>query len=202
MSAARDRLVLEHLWLVEKIARGFQGPVEMDDLVHEGIMGLMDAVTKFDPSRGVHFSSYASYRIRGSIIDALRELDWASRDTRREIKREEAVGARRQVVPRLQFVQVSDEDGMEFYTPVAPDMLPDEVCGRKELCGVMAKALACLSVRYQMVMVLYYWRELTHKEIGAVLGVNEFRVSQICKRARDKMRVALEACGIDSCQAF
>ncbi|HTB10934.1 MAG TPA: sigma-70 family RNA polymerase sigma factor [Bryobacteraceae bacterium] len=202
MSAARDRLVLEHLWLVEKIARGFQCPVEMDDLVHEGIMGLMDAVTKFDPSRGVHFSSYASYRIRGSIIDALRKLDWASRDTRRAIRRAEAEG---EPVPAcaVQLVHVvKTEDGMEFHTPVSGDMPADEVCGREELRGAMQRALGCLSARYQKVMELYYWREMTHKEIGAVLGVNEFRVSQICKRARDKMRVALEACGIDSCQAF
>src|SRR3954451_3743417 len=90
----RDRLVLEHLPLVKAIAvRVYENlpvHVDLDDLVHAGILGLFDAATKFDPEKQVAFSSYAKHRIKGSILDSLRQLDWASRDLRRRHKQLQA----------------------------------------------------------------------------------------------------------------
>jgi len=88
--AKRDRVVLEHLPLVKAIAirvhENLPVHVEVEDLVHAGILGLFDAATKFDPDKQVVFSSYAKHRIKGAILDSLRQLDWASRDLRRRHK--------------------------------------------------------------------------------------------------------------------
>src|SRR5579885_1670529 len=93
--ARRDRIVLEHLPLVKAIAirvhENLPVHVDLDDLVHAGILGLFDAATKFDPEKQVAFSSYAKHRIKGAILDSLRQLDWASRDLRRRHKQLEAV---------------------------------------------------------------------------------------------------------------
>ena len=90
----RDQLVLEHLPLVRAIAvrvhENLPVHVDLDDLVHAGILGLFDAAVKFNPGKQVAFSSYAKHRIKGAILDSLRQLDWASRDLRRRHKQIEA----------------------------------------------------------------------------------------------------------------
>src|SRR6202453_3355763 len=92
--ARRDRIVLEYLPLVKAIAvrvhENLPVHVDLDDLVHAGIIGLFDAATKFNPEKQVVFSSYAKHRIKGAILDSLRQLDWASRDMRRRHKQVEA----------------------------------------------------------------------------------------------------------------
>jgi RNA polymerase sigma factor for flagellar operon FliA len=86
----RDELVLKHLALVRAIANRVREnlpvQVELDDLVHAGILGLFDAVDKYDPRKKVVFHLYAKHRIRGAILDSLRQLDWASRDLRKRYK--------------------------------------------------------------------------------------------------------------------
>src|SRR3984885_14470818 len=92
--ARRDRVVLEHVPLVKAIAvrvhENLPVHVDLDDLVHAGILGLFDAASKFNPDKQVVFSSYAKHRIKGAILDSLRQLDWASRDMRRRHKQVEA----------------------------------------------------------------------------------------------------------------
>lgn len=92
--ARRDGLVLEHLRLVKAIAVNMHEKlpvhVDLDDLVQAGIIGLFDAANKFDTGRQDTFSVYAKHRIRGAILDSLRQLDWASRDTRRKHRQVEA----------------------------------------------------------------------------------------------------------------
>ena len=90
----RDAIVISHLPLVKAIAsrvrENLPVQVELDDLVHAGILGLFDAVQKYDPGKRVVFHLYAKHRIRGAILDSLRQLDWASRDLRKRSKRIEA----------------------------------------------------------------------------------------------------------------
>src|SRR3712207_3571092 len=90
----RDRVVLEHLPLVKAIAvrvhENLPVHVDLDDLVHAGVLGLFDAANKYNPDKQVAFSSYAKHRIKGAILDSLRQLDWASRDLRRRHKQIEA----------------------------------------------------------------------------------------------------------------
>jgi RNA polymerase sigma factor FliA len=237
--ARRDRVVLEHLPLVKAIAvrvhENLPVHVDLDDLVHAGILGLFDAANKFNPEKQVVFPSYAKHRIKGAILDSLRQLDWASRDMRRRHKQVEA--ATRDLASTLQRApteaEVATKLGMDVERwrtmmldlrnvglvsastrsnenedlpapdfPSKPETQPDSICARSQLKNVLGDAMKSLPERYQKVVVLYYTNEMTMKEIGGVLGINESRVSQIHKSALEKMNAALQATGITSSQAF
>jgi RNA polymerase sigma factor for flagellar operon FliA len=235
----RDKVVLEHLPLVKAIAvrvhENLPVHVDLDDLVHAGILGLFDAVNKFDPEKQVAFSSYAKHRIKGAILDSLRQLDWASRDLRRRHKQVEAVtrdltaelqrnptdsevaqklgveeSRWRQMMVDLRNVglisaSTRSQDGEDLPPPDFqgnPNMQPDIMCAREQLRSVLEDAMKTLPERYQKVVVLYYTNEMTMKEIGGVLGINESRVSQIHKSALEKMMAVLTSNGISSPHAF
>jgi RNA polymerase sigma factor for flagellar operon FliA len=237
--ALRDRVVLEHLPLVKAIAvrvhENLPVHVEMDDLVHAGILGLFDATGKYDPEKQVVFSSYAKHRIKGAILDSLRQLDWASRDMRRRHRQVEA--ATRELAATLQRnpteAEVAAKLGIDVQKlrtmmldlrnvglvsastrgpecedlpapdfPCKPETQPDSLCAREQLRAVLGIAMKTLPERYQKVISLYYNNEMTMKEIGTILGINESRVSQIHKSALEKMNAALEANGITSPAAF
>src|SRR5580698_886063 len=93
--SARDQIILDHLVLVKMIAvrvhENLPVHVDLDDLTHAGILGLIDAASKYDAGKKVIFRSYAKHRIKGAILDSLRQLDWASRDLRRRHKKLESV---------------------------------------------------------------------------------------------------------------
>jgi RNA polymerase sigma factor for flagellar operon FliA len=236
----RDRIVLENLSLVKAIAirvhENLPVHVDLEDLVHAGVLGLIDAVEKFDAAKNVAFPSYAKHRIKGAILDSLRQLDWASRDLRKRQKQVDALTrdlsaqlgrppAESEValgmgvsVERWRSMSMDlrttglaplcgprpsdqDRDRAEEF-PATPDLRPDFICERQELRNTLARAMETLPVRYQKVVFLYYANELTMKEIGDVLGVNESRVSQIHKIALKRMAVALESEGIHSAKAF
>ena len=237
--ARRDRVVLEHVPLVKAIAvrvhENLPVHVDLDDLVHAGILGLFDAASKFNPDKQVVFSSYAKHRIKGAILDSLRQLDWASRDMRRRHKQVEA--ATRDLAAELQRnpteQEVAQKLGMDAERwrtmmidlrnvglisastrgnegddlpapdfPSKPETHPDSICAREQLRSVLGVAMKTLPERYQKVVLLYYTNEMTMKEIGGILGINESRVSQIHKSALEKMQVALESTGITSAHAF
>ena len=237
--AVRDQVVVDHLPLVRAIAirvhENLPVHVELDDLVHAGIMGLFDASGKYDPEKKVAFSSYAKHRIKGAILDSLRQLDWASRDLRRRHKQVEQVtrdlastlhrnpteaeiAAKmgvdvdrwRQMMLDLRNVGLvsastrgsEHEDLPAPDFPSKPETQPDSMCAREQLRDMLAIAMKVLPERYQRVVRLYYTNELTMKEIGTQLGINESRVSQIHKSALEKMASALQQNGIHSSQAF
>jgi RNA polymerase sigma factor for flagellar operon FliA len=116
----RDRLVLEHLHLARAIAiRVYENlpvHVDLDDLIHAGVLGLFDAALRFDQGKQVSFQSYAKHRIRGAILDSLREMDWASRDMRRRHKKLEQitqeVAAKLDRAPTEQ--EIADAMGMDI----------------------------------------------------------------------------------------
>ena len=234
----RDQIVLDHLSLVKAIAirvhESLPVHVDLDDLIHAGVMGLFDAVTKYDGAKNVQFHSYAKHRIKGAILDSLRQLDWASRDMRRRQKQVESttrelacklgrtpsstevagqmgVGMKRwhriqmelSTAGLVSATAASDQDrdrASEF--PATPDFQPDLMCERRELQHTLARAIHTLPERYQKVVFLYYTNDLTMKEIGNVLGVNESRVSQIHKTALQKMAGVLQSEGICSASAL
>ena len=237
--ARRDRVVLEHLPLVKAIAvrvhENLPVHVDVDDLVHAGILGLFDAANKYNPEKQVVFSSYAKHRIKGAILDSLRQLDWASRDMRRRHKQVEA--ATRELSATLQRTpteaEVAEKLGMDVERwrvmmldlrnvglisassrsnenedlpapdfPGKPESQPDSMCAREQLRSVLGDAMKKLPERYQRVVMLYYTKEMTMKEIGGILGINESRVSQIHKSALEKMHLVLQGNGITSSQAF
>jgi len=234
----RDQIVMEHMPLVKAIAirvhENLPVHVELDDLIHAGVLGLFDAVTKFDARKKVEFHSYAKHRIKGAILDSLRQMDWASRDMRKRQKQIDSatndlafrlgrnpnetevaseLGVSTDRLRRIQVelrhlghISISQRDDLdrdrpqEF--PAVAELQPDRVCERRELEGTLARALGTLPKRYQKVVFLYYTNDMTMKEIGSLLGVNESRISQIHKTALKKMQVALESQGIRSAEAF
>jgi RNA polymerase sigma factor for flagellar operon FliA len=235
----RDEIVLEHLPLVRAIAvrvhENLPVHVDLDDLVHAGVLGLFDAAAKYNPRKKVVFSSYAKHRIKGAILDSLRQLDWASRDLRRRHKQVEAtardlasvlhrtptqeeiaekmgVGEKRwrRIMMELGSIGLvsastrssDSEDSAPPDFPAEPASRPDSVCARQELRQHLMLAMDALPARYRQVVELYYSAELTMREIGERMGINESRVSQIHKSALQKMAAALQAAGIESSAAF
>ena len=235
----RDRIVLEHLPLVRAIAirvhESLPVHVELDDLVNAGVMGLFDAAAKYNPQRNVAFKSYAKHRIKGAILDSLRQLDWASRDARKRLKQietatrelsaehgrapTEAELAQRMGMSLERWRHVARDlraggtvsapeavfDSEQAPGPEFPDRnqrQPDELCVHEQLRRTLAAAMKTLPQRYQRVVLLYYNNELTMKEIGGMMGINESRVSQIHKAALEKMNRALRLAGICSFEAL
>jgi RNA polymerase sigma factor FliA len=234
----RDRIVLENLSLARAIAirvhENLPVHVDLDDLIHAGVMGLFDAVEKYDSGKNVSFQNYAKHRIKGAILDDLRQLDWASRDMR---KRQKAIDtASRELMSKLgrtpSEAELAEKLGVEPSrlrqmrtdlhnqglipaTPPAsadgerplefaatPELRPDRMCERRELRSTLARAIGTLPERYQKVVFLYYTNEMTMKEIGELMGVNESRISQIHKLALKKMATALESEGIRSAEVL
>jgi RNA polymerase sigma factor for flagellar operon FliA len=238
-NSRRDELILEHVSLVTAIAAHVQRslPVhtELDDLVHAGTMGLFDAATKYRDDKEVAFPIYAKHRIKGAILDSLRQLDWASRDLRKRHKQMETVSrdltaklgrtptqselaaamglsSRRWQSLMVDFrnlglaasqTRATDrEDQPVNETPCPSAHSPEQVFARSEMREKLSSAMKTLPERYQKVVSLYYERDLSMKEIGGILGVNESRISQIHKCALQKMQIVLSSTGIQSAAAF
>jgi len=226
----RERLLLEQLPQVRYIARRIHERlprhVPLEDLVHAGVVGLIDALHKFDRSKHVQFGSYAKFRIRGAILDSLREMDWSPRDLRRKARRlEEAHSKLRARLGRnpsepelavelsmdLRGLQLllGELDGLEIGSLRVPssrdgkdedlcEYLPDDsndtplvLCLHSEMKNLLTRAIADLPEKERQVLALYYYEELTMKEVGAVLGVGESRVSQIHSMALVRLRARL-----------
>ena len=225
----RDRLLLEHLptvrYLARRIHERLPQHVELDDLISAGVVGLIDAFSKFDHTKQVQFKSYAQFRIRGAILDSLRTLDWSPRELRRkgraveeairsvthklgrvpaeqEIAREMDLGLSeyQQLLGDLKGLEIgslhmerTEDSGDEelAYLPGSPDEDPLFRCLQGELKQRLIDAIEELPEKERMVLTLYYYEELTMKEIGLTLGVVESRVSQIHSSAVVRLRAAL-----------
>lgn len=229
-AAYRDRLIVEHLPLVRAIAlrihENLPAHVDLDDLVHAGILGLLNAVDTYGGEKNVQFASYAKRRIKDAILNSLRQLDWAPRARQRrdrqvqEVKRAlkseivERMGVQverwRQMMTDLQYVGVTStparlpekaELPVSDY-PAEPDTQPDSMCALEELRSAVRRAIGSLPERYRKMLGLYYLQDFTMREIGHILGLNEDRVSQIHKAALERMAVALKEAGIESGTVF
>jgi RNA polymerase sigma factor FliA len=228
----RDELILEHLpqikYIAQRISTKLPSPVELNDLVSAGILGLLDAIEKFDPHRGVKFKTYAELRIKGAILDSLRNLDWAPRSLRKKSKDLEKVY--RELEQRLgrpatdkevceameislqEFYELVDQikglnlgsfqelagqdddknsEPLVKYVPDAPQMDPFFVFHKTEIQGILSSAIDTLPKKERLVVSLYYFDEMTMKQIGKVLGVNESRVSQLHTKAMLRLRTKL-----------
>jgi RNA polymerase sigma factor FliA len=225
----RDQMLVEHLPTVRYIARRIHERlpqhVELDDLISAGVVGLIDAFSKFDHTKQVHFKSYAQFRIRGAILDSLRTLDWSPRELRRKGRAvEEAIRtvthqngrvpteqeiAKQMELGLVEYQQLLGElKGLEIgslhmertedagdeelsYIPGSPDEDPLFRCLQGEMKQRLIDAIDELPEKERMVLTLYYYEELTMKEIGLTLGVVESRVSQIHSSAVVRLRTAL-----------
>jgi RNA polymerase sigma factor FliA len=231
---ARERLVVAYSPLVKYVAgrmsSGLPGHVEEADLISYGLGGLISAIQRFDITREIKFETYAITRIRGAIIDELRNLDWVPRSVRaraREIERANMkLEARLQRAPTDE--EMAEELGLELdefqetllqisnSTIVALDELwsvqdgtgdpvslldtlpdrdaldPQQLVDQSELRDRIADAIAALPEREKLVVALYYYENLTLREIGEVLGVTESRVSQLHTKAVLRLRSKLQ----------
>ncbi|WP_343909252.1 FliA/WhiG family RNA polymerase sigma factor [Nocardioides aquiterrae] len=212
---ARDRLVVHYSPLVKFVAgrvrSGLPSSVDQNDLVSDGVLGLMDAVDKFEPERGLQFQTYAVTRIRGAIVDGLRSTDWVPRSIREKIRDVDAATTRLEAelgrppkdkelaaelgltVGELRKVysQTAHTSVVSFETVVdeeAPRATVAQPGGDDNLPPGFLAAVRELAERDQIVVALYYWERLTLAEIGQVLGVTESRVSQLHSRATMALR--------------
>ncbi len=231
----QERLLLEQLPQVKYIARRIHdrlpSHIPLDDLVQAGILGLMEALHKFDPTKNVELKTYAKHRIQGAILDSLRDLDWSPRPLRKKARQLEQAHQRLRAqfgrpatepelaielgleLTELQHLlgdlrgldlgSLQDEfteSGQERESLAAPtdgpNQEPFELCLKGELRKLLTTAVVELQPRERQVLSLYYFEELTMKEVGAVLGIGEARVSQIHSaaliRLRGRMRTLLE----------
>jgi RNA polymerase sigma factor for flagellar operon FliA len=220
--AVRDRLVVHYSPLVKYVAGrvrvGLPASVEQDDLISDGVMGLMGAIDHFELDRGLQFQTYAVPRIRGAIIDGLRASDWVPRLVRRNMRDINAATAtlehRLQRRPRefelAEELGISERELGKRYSQssyatlssIDSDHLDDDVAS-PATDGVpgapdglplgFLRAIRGLPERDQIVMALYYWEGLSLAEIGQVLVVSESRVSQLMTRATLELRRRLIA---------
>jgi len=205
------------------VASRLPSQVELSDLTQAGFLGLLDAAAKFDVSKGVRFWTYAELRIRGAILDSLRALDWLPRSVRRRRRELDAASARlecrlgrppsddelaselevttnrlRQIIDEVRCAEMSAErvagvDDVDVFVRDTKGRDPHDLLERRELTTLLVGAIESLDERDRLVMTLYYHEELTMKEIGGVLGVNESRVSQIHTKAVRTLRSRLTA---------
>lgn len=226
---SRKELILEYAPLVKKIvdrmAIRLPPNISKEELTSGGIMGLFDAIDKFDSGKGTQFRTYATLRIKGAILDELRRMDWVSRSIRRDIHKLEQ--ARRTIGVRLgrepEDFEVAEEMGIDLdayhrmltraqgiglfsLDGTVPDCYNSKAANqtaetsspfnelkRKELKQIIAGTLAQLSGKEQLIMSLYYYNELTLKEIAQVLDLTESRISQIHSKAIIKLRAKLRS---------
>ncbi|MGQ0626182.1 MAG: FliA/WhiG family RNA polymerase sigma factor [Sporichthyaceae bacterium] len=215
----RNRLVLQYAPLVKYVAgrvrSGLPSTVDTNDLISDGVFGLIDAIDKFDLGRGLEFQTYAVPRIKGAMIDALRSADWVPRSVREKIRAIEK--AHLELHKRLDRSPTEDEVAAELgittkalrelyaktsYTSIAAmDELaivdeaaaPGEALQDDAAKAVLLRHVRELRERDQVIVALYYYEGFTLAEIGQVLGVSESRVSQLHSRAMLDLRGLLQA---------
>ena len=231
---ARERLVLAYAPLVKYVAgrmsSGLPSHVEEADLISYGLLGLISAIERFEPEREIKFETFAITRIKGSIIDELRSLDWVPRSVRARAREIEKANAKlehelqraptdQEIADRLdlsldefqdslmrisnssvvaldELWTVSDASGDQvslldtIQDPQAID--PAREMDATEMKDRLADAIARLPEREKLVVALYYYENLTLREIGEVLGVTESRVSQLHTKAVLRLKSRLQ----------
>jgi RNA polymerase sigma factor for flagellar operon FliA len=217
-------------YVANRIAMRLPPHIEVDDLISVGVVGLIDAITKYDPTRGAKFKTYAEFRVRGAILDELRSMDWVPRSVRQKASNIDSVVQKLQSklgrppedeevagemgISLDQFFDTLNEtksmpvlslEGLGIAKETGEQQsLLDCLAGKgdtdpqtqirlNELKEIIAQAIDTLPEKARLMITLYYYEELTMKEIGAVLDVTESRVSQIHSKAVFKLCTELKA---------
>jgi RNA polymerase sigma factor for flagellar operon FliA len=231
--ANREALILYYLWFVKyicnRVAMELPSHIKKDDLISSGILGLMDAIEKFDDTRKNLFRTYAFSRIRGAIIDELRRLDWAPRAVRRKAREIERVTAelkhklnRQPTIEEIaQETDTSAHEVSQVFRDVSAtsllsleevlwssddhkglpriDTIEDKQAANaksalmvSENREIVSQQIQRLSEKERLVITLYYYEEMTLREIGEVLHVSESRVSQLHAEAIESIRRGIQ----------
>lgn len=218
-------------YIASRLALRLPSHISLDDLISSGIIGLIDAIYKFDPSKNISFKTYAEFRIKGAILDELRSLDWIPRSVRKKshILEKAYADLEKNLGRPAEFEEVSHALGLELEEfhqlldetkPVSlvdiegiwkavrnapelpihdlPEILLDESVRDpflalyfSELQDVMVKAIDALPDKEKLLISLYYYEELTMKEIGQIMGYTESRISQLHTQAMFRLRARL-----------
>jgi RNA polymerase sigma factor for flagellar operon FliA len=226
--ANKDHLLTEHMPLVKRLAHHMKAKlppsVEVDDLVQAGMIGLLDAINRYEETHGAQFETYAVLRIRGAMLDELRNSDWLPRSMRQNMRKIEAAmsalqqklghapsesevakslklsladyqdmlsdGGGHQLVYYEDFHDTEGNDSfLDRYAVDDADPLRSLMDG--DFRQAVIDAIEALPPREKILMGLYYEEELNLKEIGAVMGVSESRVSQLHTQAVARLRATL-----------
>lgn len=226
--ADKNDLLTEHMPLVKRLAHHMKAKlppsVEVDDLVQAGMIGLLDAITRYEETQGAQFETYAVLRIRGAMLDELRNSDWLPRSMRQNMRKIEAAmsalqqklghppsesevakslklsladyqdmlsdGGGHQLVYYEDFHDAEGNDSfLDRYAVDDADPLRSLMDG--DFRQAVIDAIEALPPREKILMGLYYEEELNLKEIGAVMGVSESRVSQLHTQAVARLRASL-----------
>jgi RNA polymerase sigma factor for flagellar operon FliA len=228
-TADKNSLLTVHMPLVKRLAHQMKAKlppsVEVDDLIQAGMMGLLDAINRYEENHGAQFETYAVLRIRGAMLDELRSSDWMPRSTRQNMRKVE--GAMQALTQQLgrppsesevaksmkmsledyqdllgdsgghQLVYYEDfhdnEEGSDGFLDryAVDDDDPLKALLDTDFRQAVIDAIDALPPREKMLMGLYYEEELNLKEIGAVMGVSESRVSQLHTQAVARLRTYL-----------
>ena len=230
----REELILKYFPLIKyiagKLAMRLPPNVSQDDLISSGVIGLMDAVEKFDSSKKIRFKTYAEFRIRGAMLDELRSLDWVPRSIRKKItelektyeylekdlnrppKDKEVAGALGISLEKfyklldktknVTFLDVetirrrmSDNNEKDLFDLIADDsdIDPFDLLNKNEIKEILIKAITALPEKEKIVISLYYYEDLTMREIGEIMGYTESRISQMHTKAMLRLRVRLSS---------
>ena len=230
----REAVIKEYAPMVKyvanRIAMRLPPHVEVDDLISVGVLGLIDAIDKYDSTRGAKFKTYAEFRVRGAILDELRSMDWVPRSVRQKASSMDGVVQKLQnkLGRRPEDDEIAEEMGVsldELFTTLnetksmpilsledlgiakesgEQQSLLDCLAGKNdvdpqmhirlvELKEIISKAIDTLPEKERLMISLYYYEELTMKEIGGVLGITESRVSQIHSKAVFRLRNKLKS---------
>ncbi len=227
----RNELITRELpqvyYVAARIRERLPQHVEMEDLVHAGVIGLIEAYRSYDSSKNAGFSTFAKFRVRGAILDSLRELDWGSRTLRKKGRQiaaamttlaarlgrqpqQEEIAAELQMtlaelhgtLTELDALYVVGQHAESSDDPSAPfDLIesapsrggdnPFEIYLEGEMKAQLADAVADLTEREQLILQLYYYEELTMREIAEIVGVAVSRVSQIHTGALLQLRTRM-----------
>ncbi len=228
----REDLIKEFLSVIKymamRLAMRVSSGLNVEDLMSAGMVGLLDALTKFDPSREIKFRTYAEFRIRGAMLDEIRAMDWVPRSLRERIgkinhaanewtKRKgrppteaelaEALGmetkevdetllqAKGAVVLSLDDLGSNDEDSHPILDALADRDQPNplESLVSEDARRALVEAIERLPERQRLVLTLYYFEELTMKEIGVILHVTESRICQLHAQSMIKLKALLHS---------
>ncbi|AKC63439.1 MULTISPECIES: FliA/WhiG family RNA polymerase sigma factor [Clostridium] len=229
-SYVKEEIVKKYIPLVKYIASrviiGKTKYIEYEDLVSYGMIGLMDALNKFDESKGMKFSTYASIRIKGSMIDELRRNSPISKGAMDKLNRyNEAIERlQKKLNKEPNLIQIADElnislkevseieNYINYISVISLEDLifssedevpligtikdekspsPEKHVEENEQLDYLAKAIELLNEKDRLVVTLYYYEELTLKEIGKILSVSESRVCQLHSRAIIHLKKAM-----------
>ena len=214
----RDKIVEKYLPLVNIIAGrivvGLPAHVDRDDLVSSGFFGLLDAIERYDVERGNKFETYGGVRIRGAMRDYLRTMDWIPVSKRQKIRRyEQAVTtlegrlgrsatddelaaelkiSKKELHDLVSQTNIATVIPLEEYvrteSPSSQTIDPEENAEKNELRDTLAEAIDQLPEKERTVVSLYYYEELTLKEISLILHLSEARISQLHTKAVFRLR--------------